>query len=90
MGVGSGSIALHVPELLERILRYTWQDTLANSARVARFWSELALDILWEELPCILPLLEIVGPLQLNESDGGWVRLYLSPLWKIANNTHLP
>lgn len=71
--------ALEIPEVLESILACAENSTLASCATVSRSWTSIALDKLWRDLKCIVPLLEILSPLEAAIGDGGgdmteWVR----------------
>ncbi|KAG8990103.1 hypothetical protein FRB94_013758 [Tulasnella sp. JGI-2019a] len=71
MAVGyAGRIqAQEVPEILKKVLEFTDTGSQAASARVNRFWNAVALDVLWLDLEGVVPLLELIGPLELDSLD---------------------
>ena len=40
---------------------YTYKRTVARCARVSKFWSSIALDLIWADLPDIVHLLSVLG-----------------------------
>ncbi|KAG8934811.1 hypothetical protein FRC01_000079 [Tulasnella sp. 417] len=50
---------LRIPEILIRVLEFTNPAEMAIVARVCRRWSNPALDLLWQDLPDLAPLLKI-------------------------------
>lgn len=60
-------MALRVFSILEvhrRILENVGKSDLAAAARVCRTWVDLALDILWEELESVHPVMALLGPMK--------------------------
>lgn len=64
-------IALGSPEILNWVLLKTDQRERATAAQVSRQWSARSLDLLWKDLPCLLPLINIIKPLVY--ADKIWV-----------------
>ncbi|KAG8948071.1 hypothetical protein FRC04_010113, partial [Tulasnella sp. 424] len=55
--------ALRVPELLAAVFSWLSHANLTSVARVCRFWSTLALDIIWEKIPELRYLVGTYSPL---------------------------
>lgn len=74
--------ALAIPEVLSKIMTYVNKRDQAICARVSKYWSEIALDRLWDTLASIVPLLELLCPLvdYTTDEDGYsiWVRASLA------------
>ncbi|KAH8109629.1 hypothetical protein DFH11DRAFT_1626028 [Phellopilus nigrolimitatus] len=60
---------LSVLELLNFIFSYLDRHTHASCARVCKRWTGVALDLLWEELDEVVPLLSILAPLGSDQSE---------------------
>lgn len=72
--------ALGIPEVLDVVLGYSSNGTLAVCTRVCSSWSSPSLDRLWRDMESIVPILELISPLRLVEKEDGsqqWVRLML-------------
>lgn len=54
---------LEIGELRERIFVNLEKTTLAKCARVCSLWSDDALNLLWNKLNSVIPLLSTIGPL---------------------------
>lgn len=65
--------ALEIPELLQMILQHADNSVRANSARVNRTWSQIALEELWYKLTRFSPLLRLLGE-TVTSSGGELVR----------------
>lgn len=66
-----------ISEILQQVLGLAGRSTRASAARICKYWSQIALDSLWEELDSLMPLLSLLlGPLRNNGSSGHyyWVR----------------
>lgn len=61
--------ALGIDELRKHILTNLEKTTLAKCARVCTLWSDDALDLLWEKLFSVMPLLSTVCPLVKDARD---------------------
>ncbi|THH29010.1 hypothetical protein EUX98_g5183 [Antrodiella citrinella] len=53
-----------IPEIVELILSFLDDASNASNARVCKKWSDIALNLLWREVPDIQPLFEILSPLE--------------------------
>ncbi|KIO31760.1 hypothetical protein M407DRAFT_19269 [Tulasnella calospora MUT 4182] len=61
---------LSIIEVLIQILRSLRKPDLAAAALVCRTWSDVALDLLWEELESVHPIMALLGP--ISQQVGGW------------------
>lgn len=74
---GSEIVAWDISEILEHVLGLADHGTRASAALVCKYWSQIALDSLWEELDSFMPLLRLLlGPLTTDGSryHHHWVR----------------
>lgn len=53
------------------ILRNLGTPELAAAARVCRTWTDVALDMLWEELDSVYPIMALLGP--ISKIKDKWV-----------------
>lgn len=60
----SGLFAVLPIELLSKIFEKSDQKDCAAAAIVCRQWSNAALDELWRSLPSLMPLLNLLGPIE--------------------------
>lgn len=75
--------ALEMLEVLDTVMNFAENATLAACARVSSRWSALALDHLWRHMESIVPIMELISPLALPEvdddDDEAWVSRLLVP-----------
>ncbi|KAF4622564.1 hypothetical protein D9613_009615 [Agrocybe pediades] len=59
---------LLIPELLNIIFNHLDLPSNAANARVCRLWSDISLDVLWKEVTKLKRLLQILAPLDVDET----------------------
>lgn len=62
--------ALTITEILIRIFALLPCSSNAANARVCKIWSNLALDVIWEEVHNVGGLFSSLAPTALNEETG--------------------
>ncbi|KAG8988974.1 hypothetical protein FRB90_002462 [Tulasnella sp. 427] len=63
--------ALCIPEILSEIFDHLPNRAdAASAATVCRTWTSIALNRVWQDLPSVFPLLELLGPLMYVDSRG--------------------
>lgn len=55
-------------ELRERLFSHADDRSLARCARVCKNWTDTCLEILWDDLSDIVPLLNVLSPMKLSSS----------------------
>ncbi|KAG8950602.1 hypothetical protein FRC03_012798, partial [Tulasnella sp. 419] len=67
--------ALFLLDILNSIFSFLRPAQLVVAAQISRIWSDCALDLLWRNLPTIVPLLELLAPLSVSRESSGdcWV-----------------
>lgn len=79
--------AVNIPQLLTEIISLLERRDLVRLIALSSLWSEIALDILWQDLPSLVPLLKTLHPLKLlppglplatTEEDDDY---YRTPCW---------
>lgn len=73
--------ALFIVEILMRILRNLVKLELAAAARVCRTWTDVALDMLWEELESVHPIMALLGPITKTGDGWDWENGFPSGEW---------
>lgn len=66
----AGPDAFRVPDVLQNVLRHADTTSLAVSARTCRLWSPAALDLLWDVMFSVEPLLALLPVLTAVENGG--------------------
>lgn len=66
--------AWDVPDVVDAILDVLADRDLAMSARVCRDWTSTVLDKLWKDMDSLQPLLQILGPLEIDRRTERLVR----------------
>ncbi|TCD63646.1 hypothetical protein EIP91_005163 [Steccherinum ochraceum] len=59
-----------IPEIVELILSFLDRRENTNTARVCRRWSDIALTLLWRDVPDVFPLFSILSPLDTSGRRG--------------------
>ncbi|KAG8935138.1 hypothetical protein FRC02_008489 [Tulasnella sp. 418] len=67
------------PDILSRILTFADPPTRTAAARTCKAWSEPALDLIWHTVPCIAPLLELLGTIDWPDSTYSYARWQNTP-----------
>ena len=65
--------AVFIPEIVGMICDMCDQGDASRAARICRAWSEIALDRVWQDLPDIIYLLQLLHPLVETEEGLVWV-----------------
>ncbi|KAG9038572.1 hypothetical protein FRB95_000793 [Tulasnella sp. JGI-2019a] len=61
--------AILTPDIVREIMIISSNSARAAGCRVCRGWSDIATDPLWEDLDNILPLLELLAPVEFADND---------------------
>ncbi|KAG8995823.1 hypothetical protein FRB90_000085 [Tulasnella sp. 427] len=65
---------LYLQEVLAQIFLNLEKWDLATAARVCRAWTDVALDLLWEHLEAVRPIMALLGTDWENSPSGDWSR----------------
>ncbi|KAH8091795.1 hypothetical protein BXZ70DRAFT_469086 [Cristinia sonorae] len=57
---------VQIPEIVELILSFLDKSSNVQNALVCKQWSDIALNLLWRDLPDVCPLFELLCPMKLG------------------------
>ncbi|KIO16506.1 hypothetical protein M407DRAFT_33855 [Tulasnella calospora MUT 4182] len=72
---------LFIIEILMQVLRNLGKPELAAAALTCRTWTDVALDMLWEELESVCPIMALLGPISKHENGWDWDSGFPSGDW---------
>ncbi|KAH8113189.1 hypothetical protein DFH11DRAFT_1744573 [Phellopilus nigrolimitatus] len=83
---GPAGIALAIADIQNQIFSLIEKSDSARCARVCRQWQETALDHVWSSMYSLIPLVQLLAPLELASSAGGKPNCPKSRLLKFSRN----
>lgn len=59
----------NIQEILCNVMAYNERDVSVTCMRVCRYWGDAARDFVWLKMDSLMPLLNLLGPMQQRTTD---------------------